>query len=84
MLGSPQRTYSGIPLDKIDKLFEMLRTGVEAGSGWQEERASGDRTANFVVALVPADDKDVCFQITVGRSHGIEALTECNLTLLDP
>jgi hypothetical protein len=58
--------------------------GIETGSSWQEERARGDGAANFVVALVPTDDKDICFQITVGRSRGMEALDECKLTQLDP
>jgi len=78
-----QLAYSGIPLDNIDKFFDMLREGIETGSGWVEERARGDRTANFVVGLVPTGDKDVCFQITVGRRHGMDSLGECKLTRLN-
>lgn len=55
----------------------MLRKGVETGQGWVEESARSDGTANFVVGLVPTGDKDVCFQITVGRRDGMECLGEC-------
>jgi len=55
----------------------MLRRGVETGQGRVEESARGDVTANFVVGLVPTGDKDVCFQITVGRRDGMECLGEC-------
>jgi hypothetical protein len=72
-----QLAYSGIPLDKIDKFFEMLRKGVKTGKGWKEERERSDGTANFAVGLVPTGDKDVCFQITVGRRDGMESLGEC-------
>jgi len=72
-----QLAYSGIPVEKIDIFFELLRKGIETGSGWREERARGDKISNFVVSLVPTGDKDVCFQITVGRRDGMESLGQC-------
>lgn len=57
----------------------MLRQGIESGQEWQDERKRGHTVASFVVGLVPTGDKDICFQITVGRMAGMDTLGQCKL-----
>lgn len=75
-----QLAYSDIPLENIDKLFHIMRRGIESSLQWTAERARGDKTSGFVTALVPTGDKDGCFTITIGREDMMRGLRQLELS----
>lgn len=77
-----QLAYSDIPLENIEKLFYIMRKGIETSKQWESERHRGAKTSSFVTALIPTGDKDGCFTITIGREDMMRGLRQLGLTQL--
>ncbi|KAF2192046.1 hypothetical protein K469DRAFT_622026 [Zopfia rhizophila CBS 207.26] len=77
-----QFAYSSIPLDNIEKLFEIMRKGIETSQQWTSERERGERASSFVTALIPTGEKDCCFTVNIGREDMMRGLRPLGLTQL--
>lgn len=84
IFGAPeiQLAFSDIPLQSVQKLFDIMHKGVETSKQWLSERERGQKTSGFVTALIPTGDKDCCFTITIGREDMMRGVRQLGLTQL--